>query len=113
MWDVVALVAVAVGVLFWIDTLRARDRAVAAGRAACTRYGVQLLDDTVAFFSRRIDRRLGIAASLGVLSIPTALLAAAPDLGTFAGLRVVQGLCMASAFTLTLSYLAEHRNNFV
>jgi len=62
----------------------------------------------VAFFSRRIDRRLGIAASLGVLSIPTALLAAAPDLGTFAGLRVVQGLCMASAFTLTLSYLAEH-----
>jgi YNFM family putative membrane transporter len=62
----------------------------------------------VAFFSRRIERRLGIAASLGLLSVPTALLAAAPDLATFAGLRVVQGLCMASAFALTLSYLAEH-----
>jgi YNFM family putative membrane transporter len=62
----------------------------------------------VAFFSRRIDRRLGIAASLGLLAVPTALLAAAPDLATFAGLRIAQGLCMATAFALTLSYLAEH-----
>jgi YNFM family putative membrane transporter len=62
----------------------------------------------VAFFSRRIERRLGIVASLGLLAIPTALLAAAPDLGTFATLRIVQGLCMATAFALTLSYLAEH-----
>ncbi len=62
----------------------------------------------VAFFSRRIERRIGIAASLAVLSVPTALLAAAPDLATFAGLRIVQGLCMSTAFALTLSYLAEH-----
>jgi len=62
----------------------------------------------VAFFSRRIDRRLGIVASLGLLSIPTALLASAPDLAAFAALRIAQGLCMASAFALTLSYLAEH-----
>ena len=61
----------------------------------------------VAFFSRHIDRRLGIVASLGLLSIPTALLASAPDLVTFAALRIAQGLCMASAFALTLSYLAE------
>ena len=59
----------------------------------------------VAFFSRRIERRIGIAASLAVLSVPTALLAAAPDLATFAGLRIVQGLCMSTAFAL--------RNNFV
>src|SRR5881398_3399171 len=38
----------------------------------------------VAFFSRRIDRRLGILISLALLSIPTALLAWAPDLATFA-----------------------------
>ena len=62
----------------------------------------------VAFFSRHIDRRLGIVASLGLLSVPTALLAGAPDLATFAALRVAQGLCMATAFALTLSYLAEH-----
>jgi predicted MFS family arabinose efflux permease len=62
---------------------------------------------TVAFFSRRIDRRLGVLLSLALLSIPTALLAAAPDLTTFTILRIVQGLFMASAFTLTLAYLAE------
>jgi len=61
----------------------------------------------VAFFSRRIDRRIGIVTSLGLLSIPTALLASAPDLATFATLRIVQGLCMATAFALSLSYLAE------
>lgn len=61
----------------------------------------------VAFFSRRIERRRGVMLSLALLSIPTALLAAAPDLWTFAGLRIVQGVCMAAAFALTLSYLAE------
>ena len=61
----------------------------------------------VAFFSRRIDRRLGILISLCVLAIPTALLAVAPDLTTFTILRVTQGLCMASAFTLMLAYLGE------
>jgi YNFM family putative membrane transporter len=61
----------------------------------------------VAFFSRRIDRRLGILVSLCVLAIPTALLAVAPNLTVFTILRVTQGLCMASAFTLTLAYLGE------
>jgi MFS transporter, YNFM family, putative membrane transport protein len=61
----------------------------------------------VAFFSRRIERRRGVMLSLALLSIPTALLASAPDLWTFAGLRIVQGVCMAVAFALTLSYLAE------
>jgi predicted MFS family arabinose efflux permease len=60
-----------------------------------------------ALFSRRIDRRRGIIASLALLSIPTALLAVAPDLVSFTILRVMQGLCMASAFTLTLAYLGE------
>ena len=61
----------------------------------------------VAFFSHWIDRRLGILISLAVLAIPTALLASAPDLTTFTLLRVAQGLCMASAFALTLAYLGE------
>lgn len=61
----------------------------------------------VALFSRRIDRRLGILLSLALLAIPTALLAIAPGLGTFTLLRIVQGLFMASAFTLTLAYLGE------
>ena len=61
----------------------------------------------IALFSRRIDRRLGILLSLSMLAIPTALLGIAPGLGTFTLLRFVQGLCMASAFTLTLAYLGE------
>lgn len=61
----------------------------------------------VAFLSRRIDRRRGILVSLCVLAIPTALLANAPDLVSFTILRIAQGLCMASAFTLTLAYLGE------
>src|SRR5690349_3157913 len=61
----------------------------------------------VALFSRRINRRLGILISLAVLAIPTTLLAHASDLTVFTALRVAQGLCMASAFTLTLAYLGE------
>lgn len=62
----------------------------------------------VALFARRLDRRLGIAASLALLAIPTAALAVAPDLPTFTALRIVQGLAMSTAFALTLSYLSEH-----
>jgi YNFM family putative membrane transporter len=73
---------------------------------ACT-LGMAVAGLAVAFFSNRINRRAGILVSLCVLAIPTALLAVAPDLTTFAALRVVQGLCMAAAFTLTLAYLGE------
>jgi hypothetical protein len=55
MWEGAVLVALVAGALFWVDSLRARERALAAGRAACERYGVQFLDDTVAF------ARLGLA----------------------------------------------------
>jgi len=70
-------------------------------------FGMAVAGLTVALFDRRIDRRLGILASLVLLAVPTALLASAPDLTVFAALRVAQGLCMASAFTLTLAYLGE------
>lgn len=61
----------------------------------------------VSLLSRYINRRRGILISLVLLSIPTALLATAPDLMVFTALRIMQGLCMASAFTLTLAYLGE------
>jgi predicted MFS family arabinose efflux permease len=61
----------------------------------------------VGFFSPRIDRRLGILISLAVLAVPTSLLASAPNLFIFTVLRIAQGLCMASAFALTLAYLGE------
>ena len=69
--------------------------------------GMAVAGLAVAVFAQRIDRRLGILVSLALLSIPTALLAVAPDLTTFTVLRIAQGLCMASAFTLMLAYLGE------
>ena len=62
----------------------------------------------VALFSARIDRRWGILCSLGVLAIPTLLLSLLPSLPIFTLLRIAQGLCMSSAFALTLAYLGEH-----
>src|SRR5438128_5733577 len=69
--------------------------------------GMAVAGLVVGFLSPHIDRRLGILASLVLLAIPTALLASAPDLTVFTVLRVAQGLCMASAFALTLAYLGE------
>jgi MFS transporter, YNFM family, putative membrane transport protein len=60
-----------------------------------------------AILAQRLDRRRGVIASLVLLSLPTLLLAVAPNLWIFAGLRIAQGLCMAAAFTLTLAYLGE------
>src|SRR6059058_3701136 len=69
--------------------------------------GMAVAGLVVGFLSPHIDRRLGILVSLVLLAIPTALLASAPDLTVFTLLRVAQGLCMASAFALTLAYLGE------
>ena len=56
MWELSAIVLIAAGALLWVDSLRARERALAAGRKACERYGVQLLDETVAFATLRLAR---------------------------------------------------------
>jgi len=69
--------------------------------------GMAVAGLVVGSFSPHIDRRMGILASLLVLAIPTSLLAIAPNPAVFTFLRILQGLCMASAFTLTLAYLGE------
>lgn len=61
----------------------------------------------VGAISGAVERKRAIALCLMVLSVPTALLAFAPNLTIFAVLRIVQGLFMAGAFTLTLAHLAE------
>jgi hypothetical protein len=55
-WELAAIGFVIAAVALWIDSLRAREHAVAAGRAACARYGVQLLDETVSFTRLRLAR---------------------------------------------------------
>ena len=69
--------------------------------------GMAIAGLVVGLLSQHIDRRLGILLSLAILAVPTALLAVAPNLALFTILRVMQGLCMASAFALTLAYLGE------
>jgi len=70
-------------------------------------FGMAAASLVVGFLSPHINRRTGILLSLALLAIPTSLLASAPNLAVFTALRVAQGLCMASAFALTLAYLGE------
>jgi predicted MFS family arabinose efflux permease len=75
--------------------------------ANSTTLGMAVAGLLVGAFSANIERKRAITLSLLTLSLPTALLAFAPDLTVFALLRVTQGLFMAAAFTLTLTHLAE------
>jgi hypothetical protein len=56
MWEVAVLVLILFAMFLWVDSLRARERAVQAGRAACKRYDLQFLDDTVSFARVRLAR---------------------------------------------------------
>jgi hypothetical protein len=56
MWESGAIILVLAGVFLWLDSLRARERAVQAGRAACKRYDLQFLDETVSFTRLRLAR---------------------------------------------------------
>ncbi|MEL7079868.1 MAG: MFS transporter [Pseudomonadota bacterium] len=69
--------------------------------------GMAIAGLTVAWFADRIDRKRGIWICLALLSIPTTLLAFTDSIWIFLGLRVLQGMFMAAAFTLTMTYLSE------
>lgn len=71
-------------------------------------FGMAAAGLVLSVLGRRIPRRAGVVLALALLTIPTLLLARMPSLPWFAFLRVLQGLCMATAFTLTLAHLGEH-----
>jgi hypothetical protein len=57
MWEPAAfLIAAALIVWIWSDSLKARERAVLEGRRACERNGLQFLDETVECISLRAAR---------------------------------------------------------
>ena len=56
MAEATALLLLVGAALLWADSLRARERAVRAGRNACSRYSLQFLDDTVSFARMRLAR---------------------------------------------------------
>jgi hypothetical protein len=47
--DIALLTVAVISAWFWLDSLHKRDIAVAAGKQAAQRYGLQFLDETVAF----------------------------------------------------------------
>jgi hypothetical protein len=59
MWEALGMLALVAAALLWADSLRARERAVRAGRSACERYQLQFLDDTVSFARMRLARDEG------------------------------------------------------
>ena len=56
MWEAFALLLIVLGAFLWADSLKARERAIKAGRSACERYQLQFLDETVAFTRLRLER---------------------------------------------------------
>lgn len=62
MWEALAILVILAAILAWVDSMKAREHAVLAGRSACERYDVQFLDDTVSFaklgFARDAEGRL-------------------------------------------------------
>src|SRR5215470_2407277 len=56
MWEAAAILLLIAGIFLWLDSLRARERAVRAGKSACQRYELQFLDDTVSFTKMRLAR---------------------------------------------------------
>jgi len=47
-WDLLPLLIIALGVWYWMDSLKTREIALSAARQACARGGFQFLDETVA-----------------------------------------------------------------
>jgi hypothetical protein len=56
MWELAGLVVIIAALVLWADSLKARERALRAGRSACERYQLQFLDDTVSFARLRLAR---------------------------------------------------------
>jgi hypothetical protein len=56
MWEAAAIILIVAAILLWVDSLRARERAIQAGRSACERYALQFLDETVSFARMRLAR---------------------------------------------------------
>jgi hypothetical protein len=56
LWDLLPLALIGAFVWFWMDSLKTRELALEAARAACRRAGHQFLDETVATERTRLAR---------------------------------------------------------
>jgi predicted MFS family arabinose efflux permease len=88
------------------DRYQASPSAIGLAANAST-LGMAAAGLALAFIGGRISRRAGASLCLALLAVPTGALAFVDDLSAFAALRVLQGVFMAAAFSLTMAYLAE------
>ena len=69
MAESITLLLLAALVWLWFDSMRARERALAAGKRACERYGLMFLDETVECvrlgFSRDDNGRMVLRRTYG------------------------------------------------
>ena len=54
--DILMLASLGAVIWLWVDSMRARERAVDSSRSACQQVGAQMLDDTVALIKLRLCR---------------------------------------------------------
>lgn len=83
------------------------DRSTMGLAINATTLGMAVSGLIVGWYANRINRKRGIWLSLLALSIPTFLLGTTDNITIFTVLRVAQGILMATAFTLTLTYFSE------
>ena len=55
-FEILAIFFLVAGAWLWLDSLKAREAAVRAARAACASEGLMLLDDTVAISGLKLAR---------------------------------------------------------
>src|SRR5438105_1595220 len=84
MWGaLIALLLIVLGALLWADSLKARERAVRAGRSACERYQLQLLDTvcsrTCALRATKAGSSRSRAPTLSSSPTPATIAAMAPS----------------------------------
>jgi predicted MFS family arabinose efflux permease len=85
---------------------RADEVAVSLTVGAAT-IAVAIAAPLVGALADRIGRKNVIVACILLLSAPTALAAAAPDLRTLVTMRFLQGLFMPGIFAVTMAYIGE------
>jgi MFS transporter, YNFM family, putative membrane transport protein len=79
---------------------------VGLAMTACT-FAVALVAPFAGALADVLGRKRVIAAAMLVLSVPTALIAFAPDLNTLVALRFVQGLLLPPIFAVLVTYIGE------
>ncbi len=79
----------------------------AGATVGATVLGVALLSPFIGMLSDAVGRKVVLCASLGALTLPTALIALADNLGFILTMRFLQGLSIPGIAVVLIAYIAE------